>query len=116
MKQTEYPRGTRGVAATRPRILTLQNELGPPQVAFVADANLLATAKNASELVFVNATPQVDINAYTPFPSNYFAAAMEVLPPTGDPTHVVIDWVRNHSAANASKDMTFAVYPFVANV
>lgn len=84
---------------------------GHGMAAFVADAALLSTAANATELVFTPATPDYNILNYANLPSNYYNAAMKVMPRYGTPRHVFVDWKRD---GGGNQNMTFAVLPFLA--
>ena len=86
---------------------------GHGMAAFVADAALLSTASDASELVFTPATPDYDILDYAGLPANYYNAAMKVMPRDGAPRRVFIDWRRDGGPA---QNMTFAVLPLLPGV
>ena len=94
---------------TAPDRLVLATD-GHGMAAFVADAAMLRAASDASELVFVPATPEYDILQYAGLPLNYFNAAMRVMPRDGAPRHLIVDWVRD---GGPSRNMTFAVLPFL---
>ena len=93
--------------------MALQTLASHGMAAFVADAALLSTASDASELVFTPATPDYDILDYAGLPANYYNAAMKVMPRDGAPRRVFIDWTRDGGPA---QNMTFAVLPLLPGV